>query len=351
MTVRPEPEATTAVEPTLILTAADVQATLTMDDCIAAVERVFASFARGETHAPGVLGFHVAGGGFHIKVAAADLGRPYFAAKTNGNFPDNPKRRGLPTIQGAIVLSDASDGRVLALMDSSEITTLRTGAATAVAAKFLARPDSAVAAIIGCGIQGRVQLRALTRVLRLERVLAVDADRASANTFASEMSSALGIPVVAAGDTREAARAADVIVTCTPSRKPLLAAEDLRPGALVAAVGADHPEKQELDPGIFRVARVVVDVLDQCLAIGDLHHAVAAGVITADGVHAQLAEIVAGMKPGRTTPDERFVFDSTGTALQDVAVAAVAYERSLAAGRGLRVTLGASRALCSEDCG
>src|SRR5688572_4540693 len=105
MTIRPGPEAATAVEPTLILTAADVQATLTMDDCIAAVERVFASFARGETHAPGVLGFHVEGGGFHIKVAAADLGRPYFAAKTNGNFPDNPKRRGLPMIQGAIVLS------------------------------------------------------------------------------------------------------------------------------------------------------------------------------------------------------------------------------------------------------
>jgi alanine dehydrogenase len=329
------------VEPTLVLTAADVQATLTMDDCIAAVERVFLSFARGDVHAPGVLAFHVEGGGFHVKVAAADLGRPYFAAKTNGNFPENPKRRGLPTIQGAIVLSDASDGRVLALMDSSEITTLRTGAATAVAARHLARPDSATAAIIGCGIQGRVQLQALTRVRRLERVLAVDADGARAGAFASEMSAALGIPVLAASEAGEAARAADVVVTCTTSRKPLLAAGDLRPGTFVAAVGADHPEKQELDPSVFRGARVVVDVLEQCLAIGDLHHAVAAGAITANDVHAQLAEIVAGTKPGRTTPDERFVFDSTGTALQDVAVAAVAYERSLAAGRGHRVTLGA----------
>lgn len=344
MTVRTGPHATTAVEPTLILTAADVQATMTMDDCIAAVERVFVAFARGDVHAPGALGFHVEGGGFHVKVAAADLGRPYFAAKTNGNFPENPTRRGLPTIQGAIVLSDASDGRVLALMDSSEITTLRTGAATAVAARHLARPDSATAAIIGCGIQGRVQLQALTRVLRLERVLAVDADGARAAAFAGEMSAALGIPVLAAGDAKEAARAADVVVTCTPSRQPLLAAGDLRPGTFVAAVGADHPEKQELDPGVFRSVRVVVDVLEQCLAIGDLHHAVAAGVITANEVHAQLAEIVAGTKPGRTAPDERFVFDSTGTALQDVAVAAVAYERSLAAGRGHRVMLGASRA-------
>lgn len=328
------------MEPTLVLTGADVQAALTMDDCITAVERVFASFASGRTPAPGVLGFHVEGGGFHIKVAAADLGRPYFAAKTNGNFPDNPRQRGLPTIQGAIVLCDGSDGRVLSLMDSSEITTLRTAAATAVAAKYLARADSTVAAIIGCGIQGRAQLHALSRVLPLERAIAVDADAASANAFAHEMTARLGIPVVPGRDAKEAARGADVCVTCTPSRRPLLEAEDLRPGAFVAAVGADHPEKQELDPGIFRVARVVVDVLEQCLAIGDLHHAVAAGAITPDAIHAQLSEIVAGSRPGRTSADEIFVFDSTGTALQDVAVAAVAYERSLAAGRGHRVTLG-----------
>jgi alanine dehydrogenase len=343
MPATPRSETATAVEPTLILTGTDVQAVLTMDDCIAAVERVFASFARGETHAPGALGFHVEGGGFHVKVAAADLGRHYFAAKTNGNFPDNPKRRGLPTIQGAIVLSDASDGRVLALMDSSEITTLRTGAATAVAAKHLARADSRVAAIIGCGIQGRVQLVALSRVRRLERVIAVDADTALASSFADEMSAALGIEVVAAKDARDAARAADVIVTCTPSRQPLLGTDDVRPGAFVAAVGADHPEKQELEPGVFRIARVVVDVLEQCLAFGDLRHAVAAGAITPDAVHATLPEIVAGVKPGRTSADERFVFDSTGTALQDVAAAAMAYERSLASGRGQRVTLAITR--------
>ncbi len=341
MAAQSGPEPATALEPTLILTGADVLATLTMDDCIAAVERVFASLARGETHAPGALGHHVEGGGFHIKVAAADLGRPYFAAKTNGNFPDNPRKRGLPTIQGAIVLSDASDGRVLALMDSSEITTLRTGAATAVAARYLARADSAVAAIIGCGIQGRVQLRALSRVRKFARVLAVDADAASAKAFADEMSAELGTTVIAARDAKEAARAADVIVTCTPSRTPLLHADDLRPGSFVAAVGADHPEKQELDPSVFRAARVVVDVLEQCLAFGDLHHAVAAGAITPDQVHATLPEVVAGLRPGRTSPGERFVFDSTGTALQDVAAAAMAYERSLAAGRGHRVMLAA----------
>ena len=334
------PEATASPEPTLVLTGADVQAVPTMGDCISAVESVFASFAKGAVSAPGALGFHVEGGGFHIKVAAADFGRAYFAAKTNGNFPDNPKQRGLPTIQGAIVLSDASDGRVLSLMDSSEITTLRTGAATGVAAKYLARPDSAVAAIIGCGVQGRVQLRALAHVLPLERVLAVDTDATSAGAFADEMSAALGIDVVPARDAREAARGADVCVTCTPARRPLLGAEDLRPGAFIAAVGADHPEKQELDPGIFRVTNVVVDVLEQCLAFGDLRHAVAAGAITADAIHAQLPEVVAGLRPGRRSAEERFVFDSTGTALQDVAVAAMAYERSLAAGRGLPVVLG-----------
>jgi alanine dehydrogenase len=328
---------------TLILTADDVRAVLDLADCADAVERLLALHAVGATPPPGVLALPVEGGGFHVKIAAAPLARPYFVSKTNGNFPGNPTRHGLPTVQGVIVLSDAIDGRVLALLDSAEITTLRTGAATAVAAKHLARKDSTSAAVIGCGIQGRVQLRALAAVLPLERAFAVDRSEETARRFAAEMSTALGLAVTPMRDAGEAASRSDACVTCTPSHHPLLASAQVRPGTFVAAVGADHPEKQELDPDLFRGSTVVVDLLDQCLAMGDLHHAARAGAITPAQVHAELGAIAAGRKPGRTSDSERTIFDSTGTALQDVAAAALAYERCLAQGRGLPVRLAASQ--------
>jgi ornithine cyclodeaminase/alanine dehydrogenase-like protein (mu-crystallin family) len=323
----------------LVLTAADVRTLLPLPDCIDAVQRVLALHATGGTPPPGVLGFHVPGGGFHIKAAAAPLGRFYFVAKTNGNFPGNPARNGLPSIQGVLVLCDAADGRVLAVMDSMEITALRTAAATAVAARHLARPESAVATVVGCGSQGRVQLRALVAVLPLESVHAFDTDGAAVKRFAEELTAELGIPVHAASDLRAAALQSDVVVTCTPARRALLGPEDVRAGTLIAAVGADNPEKQELDPGLFPASTVVVDVLDQCVAIGDLHHAIDAGIFTPERVHAELGQVAAGLRPGRRSASEVIVFDSTGTALQDVAAAALVYERAVAEGRGLAVAL------------
>jgi alanine dehydrogenase len=319
---------------TLVLTAEDVRSLLALDECIQAVGRALALEATGEAPAPTSLVLPTDGGGFHVKAAAADLGRFYFVAKTNGNFPGNPERLGLPTIQGVVVLCDATDGRPLAVLDSTEITAVRTGAATAVAARHLARPESAAVTVVGCGIQGRVQLLALARVLPLRRAFAVDADDAAAARFASLMAEQAGIPVTAVRSLAEATLQSDVCVTCTPSRRALLAPAHVRPGTFIAAVGADHPEKQELDPGLFRGTIVVVDALKQCLESGDLHHAVAAGAIRADQVHAALGEIVAGSRPGRRTPTEVTVFDSTGTALQDVAAAALVYERALA--RGMR---------------
>jgi ornithine cyclodeaminase/alanine dehydrogenase-like protein (mu-crystallin family) len=132
----------------------------------------------------------------------------------------------------------------------------------------------------------------------------------------------------------------DVCVTCTPSRAPVLFRGDVRAGTFVAAVGADSPDKQELDPLLMAASVVVVDVLDQCAAIGDLHHALEAGALTRDGVHGDLAAVITGRRPGRRSRSEITVFDSTGTALEDVAAAAVVYEKALAAGAGLSVALG-----------
>jgi len=320
--------------PTLLLSRTDVAASLSLDDCIAAVENAFRMAGRGEAPAPGILGYRTDAGGFHVKVAALHLSRPYFAAKLNANFTENRQRFGLPTIQGVVALFDADNGLPLALMDSIEITLLRTAAATAVAAKYLARPDSAVALVCGCGAQGRAQLRALTRVLPIARVHAYDADAAAAERFAQELAPALDLEIMPTADPGAALRRADVAVTCTTSRGPFLRQKDVPAGMFLAAVGADAHDKQELDPAILRDARLVVDSREQCATIGELHHALVQGVFASPSEAAELAEVVAGGKPGRQSLEEITVFDSTGVALEDVAAAAAAYEEALSAGCG-----------------
>jgi alanine dehydrogenase len=324
---------------TLLLTRADVIALLTMDECIAAVEQAFALAAQGKMLAPGVLGIPATDGGFHIKAAGLDLGRLYFVTKVNANFPRNMTLRGLPTIQGVIVLFDGTSGVPLAILDSIEITAARTAAATAVAAKHLARSAAGVVTVCGCGNQGRRQLLALSRVLSIGRINAFDSDAERARQFAAEMSSELGKAVRSAKDLRAALRESDVIVGCTPSRTPFIHRADVRPGTFIAAVGADSHDKQELDPDVFPGSKVVVDHLEQCATIGDLHHALASGTMKRSDVHAELSDIVSGARPGRTDDAEITIFDSTGTAIQDVAAAAVVYEKAMLMNTGLRIEL------------
>jgi alanine dehydrogenase len=318
----------------LLLTRHDVESLLDLDGCIAAVEEAFRAFALGRTRAPGILGFPYPGGGFHIKAAGIDFDRPYFAVKINGNYSDNPIKRGMPAIQGVVALYDAESGRPLALFDSISITAARTAAATAVAAKHLARKNSAVATICGCGTQGRAQLLALRRVVPLELVYAVDSESARAERFAEDLAQASGIEIRPTRDLSMALRASDVIVTCTPSRRAYVGPDDVRPGTFLAAVGADSPDKQELAPALVAASKLVVDLREQCAEIGELHHAIADGRMTVDDVHADLGEVVAGLRPGRESETERIVFDSTGTGLQDAAAAADVYERAIAEGFG-----------------
>jgi alanine dehydrogenase len=322
-----------------ILSRRQVLELLDLRDCIAAVERAFRLHAEGRTLGPGVLGISTARGGFHTKAAGLVAQRSYFAVKTNANFPDNAQRFGLPTIRGTVVLADAETGEPLAMMDSASITALRTGAATAVAAKYLARPDSQAATIVGCGAQGEIQLAAIAAVLPLERVWVLDADPARAQSLAARAQADLGIRITAATDLRAALRDSDVCVTCTPSRRAFVFRDDVRAGTFVAAVGADNRGKQELEPALVASSTLVVDVLEQCAEIGELQHALAAGLMTRDDVHAELADVVAGRHPGRTREDEITVFDSSGTALQDVAAAILVYEKATALGRGTEVQL------------
>ena len=322
-----------------ILSRRQVFELLSLHDCIAAVEDAFRRHAEGRTLGPGVLGIPAARGGFHIKAAGLLGPRSYFAAKTNANFPENPRRFGLPTIRGTVVLADAETGEPLAMMDSASVTALRTGAATAVAAKRLARADSRAATVVGCGAQGEIQLAAIAAVLPLERAWVLDTDQARAEGLAARARVDLGLRVSVATDLRAALRGSDVCVTCTPSRRPLVFRRDVTAGTFVAAVGADSQGKQELEPALLASSTLVVDVLAQCAEIGELQHALAAGLMTRTDVHAELTDVVTGRRPGRTRDDEITIFDSSGTALQDVAAAVAVYDHALARGCGTEVAL------------
>ena len=323
----------------LVLSRRDVLDLLTLPDCIGAVERAFRLHAEGRTLGPGVLGVPAVDGGFHIKAAGLIGDRSYFAAKTNANFPQNPRRFGLPTIQGTIVLADASTGVPLAIIESGSLTALRTAAATAVAASLLARRDARTATIVGCGVQGELQLAAIAAVLPLQRAWVLDADHERAESMAVRAAASLGLRVEPAKDLRAALRESDVCVTCTPARRAFVMAADVPPGMFIAAVGADSQGKQELEPALVASATLVVDVLDQCAEIGELQHVLAAGLMTRAQVHAELADVVVRRRPGRTRVDEITVFDSSGTALEDVAAAIAVYENARETGRGTEVKL------------
>ncbi|MGH7588160.1 MAG: ornithine cyclodeaminase family protein [Gemmatimonadota bacterium] len=313
---------------TLLLDGRQVASLVEQAEAIAAVEAVFRAYGLGEEPAPAILGCPVPGGGFHVKAALLSSPTPRFTVKLNSNFPENGRRFGLPTIQGTITLFDAETGFPLAIMDSIEITILRTAAATAVAASWLAREDADTITICGCGAQALAQLAAVAAVLPIRRALLHDIDRRVAERLAEE-ARATGIEALPARDLRAALAESQVVVTCTPSTEPFLRIGDVAPGTFVAAVGADSPEKQELDARLLASTTVVVDLLDQCAAIGELHHALEAGLMTRDDIHAELGQVVAGLRPGRTKADEIVVFDSTGTALQDSALAGLVYERAV----------------------
>ena len=319
----------------LLLSRSEITSLLAFPEYVEAVEQAFRLHAQGCALEPALAHVDADDGEFHIKAGGLRGATPYFALKVTGGFFHNRARYGMPNIQGLIVLSRADNGLPLAAMDSIEITIQRTGATTAVAARLLARPDSHVATVCGCGNQGRVQLRALRHALPIDRAFAWSRQAEKARSFADEMSRELGIEVTAAGGLADALAQSDVCVTCTPARSPFLRRADVPPGMFVAAVGADSPDKQELDAELVAASTVVADLREQVVRVGETHHAIARGLMRPDQVAAELGEILTGKAPGRTSETEIVIFDSTGTALQDVAAAAAVYERARAAGTGV----------------
>jgi alanine dehydrogenase len=316
---------------TLLLNRSNVHELLGLTECIDAVEAAFRLQGEGKISEPGILGMRTHNGGLHVKTACLTGAKTYIAAKLNTNFPQNRARFGLPTIQGLILLYDAENGRALAVLDSIEITIKRTAAATAVAAKYLARTNSSVATICGCGEQGRVQIRALSLTLPLGKVFAFDVDPEASLHLAAQLSPELQIDVEPVRSLPDAIPNSDVVVTCTPATEFFVRKENIGAGTFIAAVGADNSHKQEIDPALLASAKVVADSLEQVCSIGDTHHAIAAGLMRKEDIYAELSEIVAGRKPGRTRDDQIIIFDSTGVAIEDAAAATLVYEKACAA--------------------
>jgi ornithine cyclodeaminase len=305
-------------------------------EALAAVRAAFIALARGEATLPGAIGLELpeAGGEVHVKGAYLH-GSPTYSFKVASGFYRNPER-GLPVGNGLVLAFDTETGRLAAvLLDNGYLTELRTGAAGALAADLLARASVRKVALVGVGGQARYQLEALVGVRRPQAVAAWGRDAAKAEAYAEEMRARVGVGVEAAPTLREAVEGADVVITTTPSREPLVRAEWLSRGAHVTAVGSDMPEKQELDAAVLaRADKVVADRLESCLENGEIHHAVAAGALAPGDVHAELGQIAAGERPGRENEQELTVADLTGVGVQDAAVAALVVAEAARRGAG-----------------
>jgi ornithine cyclodeaminase len=316
----------------------EVARALDMPSCVEAVERAFAAYATGRAELPGIIHLEVPESGGEIHVKAGHLhGEPYYAVKVASGF------YGLepPAIDGLVLVFDARDGRPAALLlDGGLLTDVRTGAAGGVAARHLAPERVGTVAVIGTGAQARFQLDglAVTRPgFSLVRVWGRNPEHAE--RCVRDLRERPGLPEgcrfeVAPG-VREAVEGAEVVITCTASRAPLVRAEWLAPGALVTAVGADGPDKQELEPAVLaRADLLVVDSREQCARVGELHHALEAGLVPTAEAAVELGEICAGLRPGRTSPGQTIVCDLTGVGVQDVAAANLVMARLGEAERG-----------------
>ncbi len=322
--------------PVTIVTETDLRALVPLDlaavDCI---EDAFRALATKPVAMPPILRLDIPEHRGEVDVKTAYIpGLDHFAIKISPGFFDNPAL-GLPSTNGMMVVLSARTGLVEALLlDNGYLTDVRTAAAGAVAARHLAAPDAATAAILGAGMQARMQLRALMLVRPITRAVVWARDPAKAEAFAAEMSAELGIPVTATATVAEATKGAEVIVTTTPSETPILGAADVQPGAHVTAMGSDAEHKNEIAPDLVAAATYVADRLSQARKLGELHHAP-----LADRDFPELGQIIAGTTPGRSDDSQITLADLTGTGIQDTAIAALALARAQAAKAGQTLTV------------
>ncbi len=324
----------------LVLTEAEVQGVLSIKEANDLVEECFR--AMGEGSAENLLttgiGFSNPSGRCVIKSGYLRQRRA-LGIKIIRVHPQNPTSHRLPVMNCQIMVLDGETGVVRAVVDGVYITRVRTGSAGAVGARFLARPEARRVGIIGAGVQGRAQLEALAADRPVGPALVWSRSAQRREAYASELSERLDVDIRPTASIEEACRQAEIVVTATWSYTPLIQGEWVQPGTYIAAIGADAPGMQELDPRLLQRAKVVVDDVEQCVRMGEINVPVKEGKYRVEQLHGTVGEVTAGLKPGRTSPEEITIFDSTGVGAQDAVAADHAYQRAKSLGIGTRVSV------------
>lgn len=314
--------------PVPIYEEAAIRSAVTLLQAIEAMQSAFAVYSRKEATVPPVMHLDIPQhrGEVHMKCGYIH-GSPYYVLKVAAGFYDN-KQLDLPVSSGLMILFDAITGFPVAfLVDGCYLTELRTAAAGAVAAKFLAREKVDQVGILGAGSQGRFQLQALACVRRFARVRVYDHRPANVERYLADMKGRIDAEIAGAATVEDAVRGSQVIITATTSRTPLVQAAWVEPGTHITAMGSDDPTKQELDAAVLAKADVVIaDSISQCLRLGEIHHAVESGRMRAEDVDGELGDVVVGNIPGRSHDSQITVCDLTGVGVQDAAIASLAYE-------------------------
>jgi ectoine utilization protein EutC len=313
----------------LLITEEQLRGLIPISDAVASIERAFGQLAQGEVVQPDPMNFDLPQleGEIHVK-GAHQLGTEHIVLKMASGFWRNAER-GLPTGGGLMMVLDASTGFPQAiLLDNGYLTDLRTGAAGGVAAKWLTADRPQRVLVVGAGVQARFQLQCLGAVRAIESVSIWSRNPSSAQRLVDELSREAPLQARAVATIEEGMHDATTIITVTPSREPLIRSEWLRPGMHITAVGSDGPDKQELAVDVLAAADLIVaDRLTQCVRLGEIHHAVKAGVIRPEDVAAELGDVVIGKHPGRTSAEQITICDLTGVGAQDAAIASLALQR------------------------
>jgi len=307
-----------------------------VEDAIAAVEQTFVAMACGDARnypvVREVLGYQDAV--FGVKTGA-DTSVPFLGLKAGGYWPHN-LGKGLTNHQSSTLMFDPETGQASALVSANYLTGVRTGAASAIATKYLSRPDASVLGVIGTGGQSAYQLRATLAVRDIRKVHAWDLSADNLAAFGNVVTE-LGLEFVAETEREAAVSAADVIITVTPSQKALVDKAWVLPGTHISAMGADTKGKQELDPKLVAAASVFVDEAAQAISIGECQHAYAAGLLAESDIKGSIGGVIAGTCEGRRADDEITLFDGTGVSLQDLVVAHLAVRLATGKGAGTEV--------------
>ncbi len=320
----------------IVISEQDARSLVSVEDAIEAVEKSFVAMARGQARNYPVVRESIGCGDavFGVKTGC-DASAPVLGLKAGGYWPHN-LGRGLTNHQSATLLFDPDTGRACALVSANYLTGVRTGAAGAIATRYLSRRNANVLGVIGTGTQAQYQLRATLAVRPIRQVHAWDPSPQNLEAFGRTVRE-LGLEYIAHAERRSVAAHADILVTVTPSQQALVEKSWVRPGTHINAMGADTRGKQELDPALVAGAAVFVDELEQAITIGECQHAFGAGLINHRSFRGSIGAVAAGLCDGRRNMNEITLFDGTGVALQDLVVADLALRLATQKQLGTRV--------------